>query len=142
MRVTEELIDMIRRHEGNVLHAYQDSEGYWTIGTGRLIDKRRSGGITEQESRILLEHDIQKVRNDLVNLFGKDLPVNITELRSNALCDMRFQLGYNGFREFQRMIRAVRDGDWNKAADEALSSLWAQQTPDRAQEIAEMLRNG
>ena len=30
----------LKRSEGFVSNAYQDSEGFWTIGYGRLIDKR------------------------------------------------------------------------------------------------------
>ena len=33
-----ELVDSLIDHEGLVLHQYTDSEGYATIGVGRLID--------------------------------------------------------------------------------------------------------
>lgn len=41
--------------EGRVPHAYQDHLGYWTIGVGHLIDKRKGGGLTPDEVDYLLE---------------------------------------------------------------------------------------
>lgn len=38
------LTAQLRRDEGEKLYAYQDTLGYWTIGIGRLIDRRRGGG--------------------------------------------------------------------------------------------------
>ena len=31
--------------------------------------------------------------------------------------------------------------DWNRAADEMLDSRWAKQTPNRANELSEIVRN-
>jgi lysozyme len=45
------IAEQLRRDEGEVLHAYQDKYGYWTIGVGRLIDARKGGGISVEESR-------------------------------------------------------------------------------------------
>ena len=38
------------------------------------------------------------------------------------------------------MIAAIKAGDWDRAAIEALDSRWAAQVGDRATEIAAMLR--
>ena len=40
-----ELVDSLIDHEGLVLHQYVDSEGYATIGIGRLIDPEKGGKI-------------------------------------------------------------------------------------------------
>ena len=42
----ENLTDQLRRDEGCVLHAYPDHLGFLTLGIGRLIDRRKGGGIT------------------------------------------------------------------------------------------------
>jgi hypothetical protein len=60
-----ELTAQLRRDEGEVLHAYSDHLGFTTIGVGRLIDKRRGGGITKEESKYLLENDIDRKLRDL-----------------------------------------------------------------------------
>ena len=144
--MTETLQDMIIRHEGEKLHAYQDHLGYWTIGVGRLIDERKGGGIGKRESRMLLEGDLNVCKQDLSKIFSDetgDSWVGISRERQKALVDMRFQLGPSGFRSFTNMIQAIKDDDWDRAADEALNSKYARiDTPERAQEIAEILRNG
>ena len=40
--------------EGLRLMPYQDHLGFWTVGVGRLIDPRRGGGLTQAESRLIL----------------------------------------------------------------------------------------
>jgi lysozyme len=41
---------------------------------------------------------------------------------------------------FTKMWAALREGDFDKAADEAIDSKWAEQTPGRAYEVSEMIR--
>lgn len=135
-QLTEELI----RDEGCVLHAYQDHLGYWTLGIGRLIDKRKGGGITAEEARYLLENDIGRVVTELrkrVKFWGK-----LSDARQRALANMGFQLGVAGLMDFRRMLAAMEVMDFRKAADEALNSTWARQTPQRAQRVAKMIREG
>ena len=53
--------------EGLVLHAYEDHLGYLTIGYGRLIDKRRGGGISKAEAEYLLLNDCRRVEQEISN---------------------------------------------------------------------------
>lgn len=131
--------DQITRHEGCVLHAYDDHLGYTTIGVGRLIDERRGGGISYEEAMILLENDIQEV---VEQLRGEDGFDNFPEPIQQALVNMAFQLGVSGLKSFQNMWNAIKQKDYDKAFEEALDSKWATQTPERAKEIAEIIRNG
>ncbi|MEG2578858.1 MAG: hypothetical protein RSA54_14135, partial [Glutamicibacter sp.] len=61
-----ELTKQLRRDEGEVLSAYTDHLGYLTIGVGRMIDKRKGGGITAEESAYLLSNDIDKRQAELL----------------------------------------------------------------------------
>lgn len=54
----ESLAALLESDEGRVRHAYQDHLGYWTIGVGHLIDKRKGGGLPDFIIDALLEHDI------------------------------------------------------------------------------------
>jgi lysozyme len=140
--MTDTLQEMLIRHEGLRLHPYRCSEGYLTIGVGRNLEIK---GISEEEAMEMLNHDISQCLLDLDKIFSESFMAYLEgedSERAYALCDMRFQLGASGFRSFSNMIQAIKDQDWNRAADEALNSLWAQQTPERAREIAEMIRNG
>jgi lysozyme len=136
----EKLTKQLRRDEGEVLHAYQDHLGYWTLGVGRLIDKRKGGGITSEEAAYLLSNDIDRKQAELV----KRIPwvSTLDEVRFAALLNMAFQMGVDGLLKFKNTLGMIRDGDYEGAADGMLSSLWAQQTPERAKRISEQMRTG
>ena len=55
----------LKLEEGEVLHAYQDSLGWWTIGVGHLIDGRKGGAIPPEISDALLEWDLNRVERQL-----------------------------------------------------------------------------
>ena len=133
----EALQEQIINHEGVVLHAYKDSEGYLTIGVGRMIDERLSGGITYDEAMYLLDNDIKKHTAELEKIFDDfyDLPEDI----QHVLVDMHFNLGDNRFRTFKKMIAAVKDRDWHSMKTEMLDSLWARQVGRRATNLANMV---
>ncbi|MEE9356610.1 MAG: glycoside hydrolase family protein [Methylococcaceae bacterium] len=136
----EKLIKDLKREEGVVLHAYNDHLGFTTIGVGRLIDKRRGGGISISEAEYLLGNDIYLAERELdVNLiFYKRLD----ETRQRALCNMCFQLGIGGLLKFRKMLVAIAAEDWPEAYNQALDSVWATQTPARAMRVASMLLKG
>lgn len=135
-KMKEELI----RDEGIVLHAYDDSLGYTTIGVGRMIDHRLGGGITTDEAMYLLENDIGRVVIDL----RKALPKyeTLSENRQRALVNMAFNLGIGRLMGFKKLIDAINIGNWERAYIEALDSKWAAQVGNRAVRIAGMLRKG
>lgn len=137
---TKTAVSQLRRHEGEVLHAYQDHLGFWTIGIGRLIDKRKGGGISKDEAEYLLGNDVDKVLRELTTRlpwFDK-----LSEPRRAVLLNMGFQLGIGGLMGFSRTLVLIEAGNYAEAADQMLQSKWAQQTPKRAGEMAEQMRTG
>ncbi len=140
MTLAEDLRADLIRDEGMILHAYQDHLGYWTIGVGRLIDKAKGGGITEQEAHYLLDNDIARVSraiNERLPWFRLQ-PENIRR----ACLNMAFQLGVDGFLAFKQTLAALEAGDYQAAAERALQSKWARQTPARAERVAALIRDG
>ena len=135
-----ELTADLKRDEGFVRHAYQDHLGFWTIGIGRLIDKRRDGGISEAEAEHLLGNDIKAVIVDL----DRSCPwwTALSDPRQRALANMCFNLGLSRLLGFRKMLAALEAGDFAGAATEALDSRWARQVGDRAQRIATLLSVG
>lgn len=136
----QELTRQLRRDEGEVLHAYQDHLGYWTIGVGILIDKRKGGGITPEESAYLLNNRMNEKQAEIV----KRLPWTATldEARFGVLVNMAFQMGVDGLLGFKNTLAMVRDGKYEEAADGMLNSKWATQTPERAKRLSEQMRTG
>jgi lysozyme len=133
----DDLREQLIRHEGVILHAYPDHLGFWTIGIGRLIDKRKGGHITRAEAEYLLSNDINRVVEELSQRisFWTRLP----ERKKQALANMAFQLGVNGLMNFRQTLGYLEREDWKGAEQQALKSKWAQQTPTRAREIAAVL---
>jgi len=136
----EQLIKQLRRDEDEILHAYQDHLGYWTIGVGRLIDRRKGGGITAEESAYLLSNDISRREAEL----DRRIPWwrNLDGARQGVLLNMAFQMGVDGLLGFKNTLAMVQSGDYAGAADGMLHSLWASQTPARAQRLAVQMRTG
>jgi lysozyme len=134
------LLSQLEEHEGFRSSAYTDSEGWLTLGYGRLIDKRRGGGISRAEARVLLINDVDRVVNQLVAA----LPwwSELDDVRQNVLIEMGFQLGVPGLLKFKNTLRAVEAGDWHDAAAGMLASKWSKQTPKRAEKLARQMREG
>lgn len=139
MDATALAAEQLLKDENFVSHVYKCKEGFDTIGIGRLVDKARGGGITFDEAQYLLRNDISACFNDL-SAFAW-FPA-LDPVRQAALINMRFQLGATGFRQFKLMIGALARGDFALAAQHALTSKWAHQTPRRAERVARMLRTG
>lgn len=135
------VIDQLTREEGEVLHAYEDHLGYLTIGVGILIDKRKGGGITKEESRFLLLNRVKGVVEGIrKHLSWFDSIGN--EPRKAVLIGMAFQMGLNGLLGFKNTLEMIRVGDYDKAAVGMLNSLWARQTPARAKRMAKQMESG
>lgn len=126
--------------EDEVLHAYQDHLGFWTIGVGHLIDKRKGGGISQQVSRYILSDDIRGKVNECAERF--DWFAGLNEARRNVIVCMAFQLGVDGVSEFKLMIRAICHQDWVAASLEMCDSDWHKQTPARCERMAKIMLRG
>lgn len=135
-----ELTKQLRRDENEVLTAYQDHLGFWTIGVGRLIDKRKGGGITKEESAYLLSNDIDKREAELLQ--RAPWMTNLDPVRFGALMNMAFQMGVDGLFGFKNTLAMVRSGDYEGASAGMLQSTWATQTPERAARISKQMKTG
>ncbi len=150
MKVNEANIDTIIvdivRHEGMIFEVYLDSEGYKTFGVGHLIkagdpEFGKPVGTPVSEERVL-------------DAFREDLAVTIAECEKLfpeigsypdevqcILVNMTFNLGRPRLSKFKKMIAAVEENDWNRAADEMKNSKWYRQVKTRGVELVERMRN-
>jgi lysozyme len=134
------LIEELVRDEGEVLHAYNDSLGYLTIGVGHLIDPKKGGSISKSASRFILSEDIdEKIKQlDTAIPWWRDL----SETRQRVLVNMCFNLGIAGLLKFKKFLLALKIGDYKAAKKEMVDSLWARQVGERADRLAEMIITG
>lgn len=135
-----ELIDSLIDHEGLVLHQYLDSEGYATIGVGRLIDPDKGGKITKDEAIYLLNNDIEECTKSLDESLSwwRAKPSKI----QMALIHMRFQLGMAGLNKFKKTLQLIFEDRFKEAAVESRNSRWAKQTPRRAKYVSGLIEDG
>lgn len=133
------LITDLITDEGFISYAYKDSEGYLTIGIGRMVDKRLGGGISRDEAMLLLRHDIADICKELDEKasWWRGLP----DRGQEAFVNMAFNLGWPRLSKFENMIDALKAGDYPTAANEALNSKWAKQVGTRARRIADIFRS-
>ena len=127
---------LIRDHEGVRLQYYKDSKGILTIGIGRNLEK----GISVEECLFLFENDLVEAEITLGNIFGLGI-FKESEKHVAALLDMAFNLGEPRLRKFTRLIDAVKERDWTRAAAEAKNSLWYVQVRNRGKTIIELLKD-
>lgn len=131
------LRSQLAEHEGFKLKPYRCTAGKLTIGVGRNLDDR---GITAEEATCLLNGDINQCLTDLRTF---DWWLGLDAVRQSALIDLRFNVGAQGFRTFQKLIAAMASRDYERAARELVLSKWVTQVqPARATRLVRMLKTG
>lgn len=130
----EILTDSIKKHEGYRSRVYEDTLGYETIGYGFAIKDLE---LDEAVSSLILEKKVMKLIMRCNNAFSwlKKLPVEA----QMVIVEMCYQLGVSGVSKFVKTIKHLKEKSWRSAAAEMLSSRWAVQTPNRAQELSEII---
>ena len=131
------MIQQLRLHEGERLKPYRCTAGKLTIGVGRNLEDR---GITAEESAYLLNNDIDREWKNLTAV----LPwvTGLNDVRQRVLLDMSFNLGIAGLLKFKNTLATIKAGQYSKAGDMMLDSLWAKQVGGRATRLAQMMRTG
>lgn len=137
--MANELIQMLKRHEGVRSHVYLCSAGYETLGVGRNISE--SGlGLSDDEIDFLLINDITRVKQELADTYFWFPALN--QARQDAMIDIGFNLGLTRLRGFVKALEAMSREQFDIAADEFMDSRWSQQVGNRAIEVTEMIRTG
>jgi lysozyme len=135
----DNLLRMLKRQEGVSKFAYEDHLGYITVGVGRCLDPEIGLGLSDDEINYLLRNDIERCYSEL-SVFSWFYDLNQT--RQEALVSMLFQLGLTKFLGFKKTLKYIAEGKYEQAAKEMLDSRWAEQTPNRANEISYMIETG
>ena len=133
--------ERIKKHEGFRNIVYLDSLGQATIGYGHLITKAdnfiQNKEYSKEELEAVFEKDFDNALNQAMTLIGD---FNICEDAIGVVVEMVFQLGIGGVSKFKNMLEALKESDYAHAAVHILASNWHKQTPERCEELAEILR--
>lgn len=142
--IDPQLIADLKRDEGLRLEAYPDpvSGGApWTIGYGHTgSDVFKGVKWTQAQAEEALLKDILDHNAALV----KALPwVTLLDTpRRRVMSNLAFNLGIGGLLTFKNTLALIQRGDYAKAAENMLKSLWAKQVGQRAVRLAETMRTG
>ncbi len=128
--------DQLILHEGLRLKPYRCTAGKLTIGVGRNLEDK---GISHDEAMMLLRNDIAEVTAQLERF---DWFRALGPVRRKVLIDMCFNLGMAGLMGFKQMIEALKRADYERAADEMVSSKWYRQVGERGRRLERMMRTG
>lgn len=137
MSLSQILTEQLKRHEGIRNKPYKDTVGKLTIGIGRNLD---DVGLSGDEIEYLLQNDIKRAIEDAkkaVKTFD-----SLTLSRQAVVANMVFNLGLSRFLGFKNTIAAIERGDYKKASEGMLASLWAKQVGKRATELAKLMEEG
>tara|TARA_B100001094_G_scaffold333445_1_gene412457 strand:- start:3111 stop:3572 length:462 start_codon:yes stop_codon:yes gene_type:complete len=144
-----DIVKLIAYEEGWRSKPYLCSEHYPTVGYGFKLSTQkghleyfnfslpRAAGdawlieLLESNMTQMQEHDGFKSALSGCN-----------DARVAVLMSMVYQIGFRGVSKFKRMLTAMAEQNWERAADEMLDSRWARQTANRAKRHAEQMRSG
>jgi len=125
------LIEDIILEEGFRGNPYIDTEGFSTIGHGTKLP------LTKKEAHLLAEYRLNRIINSIKSSLYN---LNIEDEAWEILFNMGYQMGLSRLLKFKRMIKALENQDYIEAAKEMLDSLWAKQTSNRANRLADRMR--
>ena len=138
----EELKEQIKKHEGFVPRTYKDSLGKRTIGFGHLCVEPEQWDddkeYTREELERVFDNDFEEALKNAESLIGER---SINFIAKQVIIEMVFQLGIGGVGKFKKMWSALDNEDYGEASFQMMDSLWAKQTPNRAEKLSQKMRS-
>ena len=138
----EELKEQIKKHEGFVQRTYKDSLGKKTIGFGHLCVEPEQWDddkeYTREELERVFDKDFDEALKNAESLIGER---SINFIAKQVIIEMVFQLGIGGVGKFKKMWLALDSEDYGEASFQMMDSLWAKQTPNRAEKLSQKMRS-
>ena len=130
------LIAQLELHEDRRKKAYTDEYGNVTVGVGRNLTGK---GLSDAEIDFLLSNDIDEVLADL-----ETFPwwASLDPVRQMVVADMRFNVGPSVFRTMRRFIKALTDGDYQRASVVMREMKWFRQVKTRGVRLVAMMQRG
>ena len=137
----ETLKDSLKSHEGMRSQVYKDHLGNRTIGYGHLcLDHEKWVDGKIYPTKVInktFEYDFNIALNDAKKLIEQE---SIHPDAFGVLVNMCFNMGSPRVSKFQKMLAALEVQDYQTASKDMLDSRWARQVPNRARELAEIMK--
>ena len=113
MCLSEDGLELIRRHEGLRLKAYRCPAGVWTIGYGHTKGVKRGMVIARVHADRFLREDVQ----DAEEAVNRLVEVPMTQGQFDALVSFVFNLGIGAFSR-STLRKVLNKGDYCAAAEQ------------------------
>lgn len=125
MKVSKKGVDLIKKHEGCVLHAYKCPAGIWTIGYGHTGPDVTPGlKISQTRADFLLAEDAEKTGKGVLAALGEAARTVLQE-EFDAFVSLAFNIGVAAFAK-STVCKRYKAGDKNAAAKAFL--MWNKAT--------------
>mgnify|MGYP002574720644 CR=1 FL=1 len=117
MEISQRGINLIKRHEGVILHSYLCPKGVLTVGVGHTGSDVTEGMIiTEEEAENLLKKDLKKIE-DKLNFSIEHDNITLNQNQFDACISFIFNLGFSAF-IFSTLYKKLEQGDYAGASAE------------------------
>lgn len=149
--MTERLtaIAILNFEEGFREKPYIDSEGYPTVAVGIRIGPKGASlsnytftvpkAVSDVWTGVMLDQKISRMQG--VPSINAALRA-CNAARADILYSMAYQMGVDGLAAFKNTLAMIAAGNFEGGSRGMLDSLWARQTPKRAQRHATVMRMG
>ena len=141
----ERVREQLKIDEGVVYAVYLDHLDLPTLGIGHLIlegdlEYGQSVGtpVTEDRVNSLFDIDLNVSLKECEVLYGADwneFPEEVQEI----LVNLMFNVGRPRLTKFKNMNAALLEGNWQRASEEMVDSLWYRQVGLRAKRLVERM---
>lgn len=140
------LFNVLEFEEGFSRVPYLCTEGYVTYGLGTKIHKSKGLDpkdflitINRPEAEQLLMETTARLELALSKSSKGKIFKKLDPARKAIILSMAYQMGVTGLLGFPSMWAALNNKNWEEAGYQALDSLWAEQTSERAHRHARVL---
>ena len=151
------LIERIGVNEGYRSKVYKCTAGVDTVGIGFALPSLPKKITPEIALKIVLwqiEMGIISMPEDVcVEMVAKEISElhlklgekldwydNMPPEIQGVVIEMCYQMGFTGFCKFKKAIAHMKNKEFQLSASEMLDSRWAKQTPNRANRLADIVR--
>ena len=137
------LLESVKKHEGYRNKVYLDTLGKRTVGVGHLCVEDFWEDDKEYEESFLMDILQKDLQGSIDGAEDLCKGLKISDDAKILIIEMIFQLGKKGVSKFRNMWKALQQDppQYDMAATEMLDSRWAKQTPNRAKEMSNHMRD-
>lgn len=142
MKISQNGIDLIKKHEGCELEAYLCPSNVWTIGYGHIIGVTEGMTITQQQAEDFLREDLERYERYVSN----NVPFDMTQDMFDALVSFTYNCGAGNLKTLIKDRTAEQVADaillYNKGGGVVLQGLVKRRKDEQALFLRGMEKGG